>query len=262
MKINAYCESKGWLFDDLKREFADSGAVVSDSPLSGADAYICIRSGEFRKSPKPERTVVQVHDMRRYRVEGAGCVSLVHPAQRKHFAGFGGKITMQPIGSRSIEAGQLPNTATIGFFCREVGGLKGSSLFAEAVRLARAEAKFDVLLIGWELDTIQHLGRYERKAAGPADYRRITALATCSVSPMIPLSAYEACAAGRMVVTTPRVWPGGSPWAMVRTAADATGLAAVLRTAVATPQLFPPEKPFCRRRWILEQIEEAKNLCV
>lgn len=259
-KINVYCKSYGWLFDDLKRRFADFGALPSELPVPDADAWICIRTQELRNSPKPEHTVVQVHDMRQYRIGVAGCVSLVHPAQMNNLNEYSGRRKVDPIGSRDIVAGELPPAPVIGFFCRESGTEKGSPLFSEAVAIAREELDFEVLMIGWNLDHIEGLGRYERKAAGPLDYQRITALVTCSVSPMIPLSAYEACAAGRLVITTPRIWPEGSEWAMVRTAESAEGLAALICEAVRTPRKFRPEMPFSRDRWIQNQIEEAVKL--
>jgi len=241
VKVNAYCESYGWLFDDLKREFAEQGASISDAPQDDADAYLCIRASEFSRSPDPARTVVQIHDMHRYRVAGAGCVSLVHPAQVENFAGVSARVTVLPIGSREVVVGELPSVPVIGFFCREVGGRKGSHLFGQAVEMARNDVDFDVLLIGWNLDAIAPLGRYERGAAGPLDYRRITALVTCSVSPMVPLSAYEACAAGRPVITTPRTWPEGGEWEMVRTAENPEGLAECIRETVKKPKRFRPD---------------------
>jgi hypothetical protein len=260
VKINVYCKSYGWLFDDLKRWFADFGALPSEEPIPDADAWICIRTQELRSSPKPERTVVQIHDMRSYQIGVAGCVSLVHPAQIDKLSGYGGRLKIDPIGSRDIVVGELPPVPVIGFFCRESGTIKGSHLFSEAVTIAREEVDFEVLMIGRNLDHIEGLGRYERRAAGPLDYQRITALVTCSISPMIPLSAYEACAAGRIVITTPRIWPEGSEWAMVRTAESVEGLAARICEAVKTPKRFRPEIPFSREQWIRNQIEEAVKL--
>jgi len=259
-KINVFCKSYGWLFDDLKRRFADFGVLPSEEPIAEADAWICIRTRELQFSPKPERTVVQIHDMRRYRFGVAGCVSLVHPIQIDNLCKFRGRIIVDPIGSRDVALGELPRVPVIGFFCRESGREKGSQLFSEAVSLAREKLNFDVLMIGWNLDHIEGLGRYERRAAGALDYQRITALVTCSVSPMIPLSAYEACAAGRMVITTPRIWPEGSEWAMVRTAENVEGLASHICEAVRTPKRFSPEMPFSREKWIQNQIKEAMKL--
>ncbi len=261
MKICAYCENRGWLFEDLKRLFGELGAVVSNEPVKDADAYICIRSSEAQKSPKLDRTLVQIHDMKAQRLNGVGCISLVHPIQRPNLIEFSGRVVVRPIGSREVEVGDLPEIPTIGFFCREIRQLKRSHLFAEAVNLARKSANFSVLLVGKGLDSIAHLGRYEARPAKPKDYQRITGLAVCSVSPMIPLSAYEACAAGRSVITTPREWPEGSEWAMVRTGDDAEELAALFVKTVQQPTLFPPEMPFSRKEWALHQIEEAIKLC-
>src|SRR5690606_19121100 len=76
--INVYCEARGWLFDDLRREIAKHGAVASTHPRPDADAWICIRSREFGKTPDPTRTVLQVHDLKT-KPRAAGHVSFVHP---------------------------------------------------------------------------------------------------------------------------------------------------------------------------------------
>lgn len=81
MKINVYCQDRGWLFEDLKREIASYGAKPSSRPLRNFDAYICIRTKEAPLSPKPKKTVVQVHDMKGYDLSPYGLALLVHESQ-------------------------------------------------------------------------------------------------------------------------------------------------------------------------------------
>ena len=204
MKINVYCENRGWLFEDLKQLIASKGATPSEKPLSGYDKYICIRTKECKFSPSSENTLVQVHDMGEYDLRKYGLVSLVHPSQADNVKGC---MEITPIGSRDIRKSGLPQKPTVGFFCREVKGhKKGSEIFAEVVQRARQEIDFDVLMVGQKLQHIKHLGKYEERAADVNDYSRITALFTASQTPMIPLSVYEAISVGRSIITTPRVW--------------------------------------------------------
>lgn len=255
MLINAYCESRGWLFDDLRRELAAAGAAPSEEPLAHADAWICLRSHEGRFSPDPARTVLQVHDMETPPAPAFGVKALVHPAQlADHPAGV-----VVPIGARPCEVPPLPRHPTVGFFCREVNGRKGSDLFAEAVRIARERERFEVCLIGERLEHIADLGVYEHRGAVPADFGRIDALVVASQSPMVPLSAYEACASGVRVISTPRQWIGGS-WPMVFTAATAVEMADQIIHAVRNRQRFAPHAPFNRRAWALAQIKLAKGI--
>lgn len=254
MLINAYCESRGWLFDDLRSELAATGAVPSEEPLAHADAWICLRSREGRFSPDPARTVLQVHDMETPPAE-FGAVALVHPAQLADHPD--GRVL--PIGARDCPAVPLPRHPAVGFFCREVNGRKGSDLFGQAVELARESVRFEVHLIGERLDHIAELGVYQQRPAVPRDFGLVDALVVCSQSPMVPLSAYEACAAGVRVISTPRQWIGPG-WDMVATAASAEALAAEIIHAVTCRQRFAPHAPFTRKAWARAQVELAKGL--
>lgn len=281
-RINAYCTSRGWLFDDLKRQFAEHGALISNAPLplSEADAWICIRTREVSKSPCAARTLVQIHDMTRWEVttELAACLSLVHPTQRENFTDFKGRTVVRPIGSRPIPESVLPSIPTIGFFCRETirrgREIKNTSVFAGAIERARqlTSQPFEVLMVGYGLGSIERLGRWERRAAAPSDYARISAFVTLNKSEMVALSAYEACAAGRAVITTPRGWPHPDAptatettqpvhWPMVYTAETVEGLAEHIVEHVDRPQLFEPIRPYGREDWIEHQIKEARRLC-
>lgn len=264
MIINVYCRSLGWLFDDLKGLIASCGAIPSESPIPNADAYICIRTTEFNKSPRPEKTLVQVHSLEEYDLRGAGIISYCHPEQYRINRAKNHKIPyfIQPIGARDIPITPLPEKPVLGGFFREVnsrGGkqLKGSALFAEAVEIARREMDFDVLLIGQNLEKISHIGRYEKRGALPEDYSRITALMTTSTSKAIPLSCFEALAAGRSIVSTPREFTFNVEnvfWGW-----DAKTLADAIIKAFNVGEI-KSKKPFCRTEWAKKQIEEAIKL--
>lgn len=256
--INVYCANRGWLFEDLKRLISSCGAVASKMPINGAKAYICIRTNEAKLSPAPTKTLVQVHDMQAFLPSECGVVSFVHERQEEAWKakGFKGECFTLPIGARNIPVSALPQRPTLGYFCREVGRKKRSDLFLQAVRLARGMMDFDVLMIGQNLEHVAHLGKYERRAAMPADYARITAFMTTSVSPMIPLSAYESLAAGRPVVTTTRIWPGGHDWNGVFTADTEMELAEQIVNALAAKgcRRFAP---YSRDAWAKEQVRRA-----
>lgn len=254
--INVFCRDNGWLFDDLKREIAGHGAVASEKPLPNADAWICIRSSESDLVPDPKRCVLQIHDVKNKIPHGFGKYSYVHKHQMK-LSGIIGAVS--PIGSRDVEYDDLPNSPTIGFFCKEYGQLKRSNMFYDAVRLAREEIDFKVLMIGDKLNHIRNLGRYEVKGAGVNDYKRIDALVTCSVSHMIPLSAYEALAAGRTVISTPREWPFKSP--MIKEGETVDDIAELIYETVSDRRIYKPFAPYSRDDWAKGQYEEALKLC-
>lgn len=143
-------------------------------------------------------------------------VLFTHPLQLFLWrqAGFGGRYLIRPIGSRKAVAPPtfLPKKPTIGFFCGETKkGTKGSSELPPIVTEARKYFDFNCLLIGKALEAISFLGKYEIRAAGPDDYGRIDVLICLSQSPGVPLSVYEACAAGKPVLTTPRWFPDKVP---------------------------------------------------
>lgn len=255
--INVYCQNRGWLFEDLKQGIAQVGAVATEWPIDGADAYICIRTREFMASPKPRKTVVQVHDLQPHdRMDTAGKVSLVHSAQLRNFPA--GEVW--PIGSRQDAAPTpLPPRPAIGFFCREAGGSKGSEMAAKAVTRARRSADFDFLMVGERLGDIASLGAYEERPAVVSDYSRVTALLVCSLSPMVPLSAYETCASGRVVISTPREWPRLHTWPVVE-GRNAKELAAHIVGAVKSPTLYPGVMPYTRESWCRRQVRMAISL--
>lgn len=264
MKVNVYARNLQWLFEDLKHHMARHGAIASDSPILDADAYVCIRDSEAHLSPKPDKTVVQVHHINPVDLRGFGMISFCHPYQERQYREFDKKTPSftLPIGARDIPVTPLPDKPTLGGFFREVNSkgkkhLKGSLLFAEAVEIARRDFDFECLLIGENLEHIKHIGRYEKRAATPDDYARITALMTTSTSVNTPLSIYEGLAAGRPIVSTPREWT--HDFTNIFTGESPKELAKAIIDALVAPKLIP-QKPFDRDEWCKRQIEEARKL--
>ena len=255
-KINVFCKDNGWLFDDLKREIASFGAIASKKPLKNADAWICVRESEAHLVPDKRRCLLQVHDVKGKTPSDFGQYSFVHNYQ-KRLLGYNGLVL--PIGSREIPSSPLPKKPTIGFFCKEYGNLKRSDMFADAVMIASYKYDFEVLIIGDNLSHIEKIGKYEIRGANPADYSRITALVTCSVSPIIPLSAYEALAAGRAVISTPREWPFDSD--MIFTGKNENEIADLIGLVVSKNKIYNSFRPFSRQYWAKRQYQEALKLC-
>lgn len=263
MKINVYCRNLGWLFEDLKREIASYGAAPSDSPLKYADAWICLRDKEAHLSPDKSKTLVTVHHIEPINHEGYGKIAFVHPFQQRQYQGNNPSFVL-PIGSRDVPQSPFPDKPVLGGFFREVNGggkrnLKGSVIFKQAVELARQQIDFDVLLIGANLRHIADIGKYECRGALPDDYTRITALMTTSTSQMVPLSAYEAMACGRAIITTPREFPFKADNVFMAETVD--GLADGIVKALTAPKMNV-QKPFSRSDWCLRMIKEARELCV
>lgn len=264
--INAFCQSRGWLFDDLKRHLgAVDGVTVSDEPIRRARAWICIRSSEINRIIRPAHTVLQVHDVKPPPSEAQrldlGHVTFTHPVQQWIWRNVKVPGTVVPIGARDeIAQWGLPERPTIGFFCREVAGAKGSDLFAEVVRLVRQQIDCDVLMIGDRLGHIASLGTYETRAAGPDDYRRIDVLFCASRSPAVPLSVYEASAAGCSVVTTDRWFPGPCRWPNVKTGNTPAELAQALIAVLRLRGRHPPVRPFLLSHWVAEQVRIAREI--
>lgn len=266
MLINVYCEDKGWLFEDLKREIVEAGdgdVVASEYPIAEADAFICVRTRDAKHAINPERTLVQVHDLDCKPVRGFGMVSFVHDdaMDRWKRKGFDGPCFVEPIGARNVPASPVPDRPTIGFFCREIDGKKGSGLFAQAVCVARQRCDFDVLMIGANLDHIADLGAYEyrERGAGVDDYSRISALVVLSESTMVPLSAYEALAGGVRVISSPRNWPGDTGAQVLKP----DGLNRLVRQIVSVtqnPSRVTPIRPYRREAWARSQVEAARKL--
>jgi len=215
MNINCFCENKGWLFEDLKKYFFNQGITTSEKPKENFDAYICIRTNEILNLEIINKSIVQVHSMYDYDInffKNALGIVFTHPMQYWLWKnkGFDGNFKIIPIGGRTEikPVDVIPIRPTVGFFCGETPTFeKQSFLFKEIILESKKHIDFDVLMIGRNLDHISDLGLYENKSADINDYSRIDVLVSTSISPGIPISVYEACAAGKPVVTTPRWFP-------------------------------------------------------
>jgi hypothetical protein len=215
MKINCFCENKGWLFEDLKNYFIKHEISVSEKPKLDSDAYICIRTNEVHKLDIINKSIVQVHGMYDYDIDffqNALGIMFTHPMQYWLWKnkGFNGNFKIIPIGCRKEikPFNTIPTNPTVGFFCGETSKFeKQSFLFKEIILECKKVINFNVLLIGRNLHHISDIGIYEERAATINDYSKIDLLVTTSISPGIPISVYEACAAGKPVVTTPRWFP-------------------------------------------------------
>ena len=271
--INVYSRTPDWLFADLKAALETAGAVPSETPVEGAQCWICIRTSEAALSPDLSRTIVQVHDMGDHDVgllNGAGAVLFTHPLQLylSQQRGFSGRYRVLPIGARRAvqSAIALPPKPTVGYFTGETGSRsKRSEMFAEAVAIARQSLSFDVLMIGRWLERIAGTGTWHDRAAGPLDYQSVDVLVTCSPSPGIPLSVYEASAVGIPVVTTPRWFPKPD-WPNIFTGDSAEDLAqhivAILqnRASYFVRRADNAVLPYAFDSWVSEQVALARNI--
>lgn len=212
IKINCYLKKQGQLFNDIQNWFEKCNVIVSRDPLTDVNFWICIRPDEAYLSPDITKTIVQVHDCYEHDIElcsKSKCVIFTHPIQFYlwKLKGFTGNYKIIPIGTRkNVQPfDTMPARPTVGFFTRENKHLeKQTPLFKKIVLEARKKLDFDVLLIGHKLGHISDIGTYEERAANISDYSRVDALFSSSISPGIPLSVYEALAAGKPVITTSR----------------------------------------------------------
>jgi hypothetical protein len=271
--INSYAVEKGWLFSDLQRIYEANGAVVSQYPRRDASSWMVIRSTELVYTPDISRTVAQVHDMNPQDLSlfrEAYCTVFTHPNQLLLWqaAGFKGRYVIRPIGTRRAitpAAIALPRPV-VGFFCGENTKLtKGTDRFARLVEVVRRDHDIDVLMIGRGLSHIAHLGLWEDRAAGPEDYRRIDLLVSASTSPGVPLSVYEACAAGLPVVTTPRWFPGSGDWPTVMQCEDdkrlslAVGYVVRNREKLMDRRVARARSPYVLEDWIEKTLNLARK---
>lgn len=258
--INIFCKNKGWLFEDIKQHFQNKQVTSSELPIKTAKAWISVRSSETNLTPRLDKTIIQVHDLADHdplifrHVAG---VSFTHPVQYWLWKrmGFTGPHLIQPIGARDgiVPPDNLPARPTIGFFCGESRDMrKGANIFERAVLLAKKNADFDCLLIGRNLEAFAYLGTYESRAADISDYAKIDALFCASVSPAVPLSVYEAQSAGKIVITTPRWFPGGN-WPGVKIGENVHQLSKLIESAVKDREAnFEKRKKLRRAPYILE----------
>lgn len=228
--INAYAAPRGWLFADLLRHLSRAGAVASDAPLPDADAWICVRTDEWRLSPDVRRTVVQVHDMWEHDWPAdVGALSRCHPDQcpPEYIAQLGSRAApVRPLGAlRAFTPREkLAERFTIGWVGRPLS-LRGE-LFRHPAMLVEALGVVDpairrnwrVLLVGEGLEAtreaVENLGisclYVPRSTYGIEDYPRIyhemDVLVVTSRVEAGPMPLFEALASGVPVITTKCGW--------------------------------------------------------
>lgn len=240
--INVAAVNCGWFFEDLKRHFLAAQTpkariTVSERPRRDADAWIFIRTKEAVSSPKPDRTVVQIHDMfneilyrpgrERHCVSSCAAVALTHPQQRSILESAGisleNKLVLdRPIGAlRSFTLRpSLPEKFTVAWVGRPVKHfgeeLKRVDWFIDAVQQIRNDIR--VVLLGERLESQFHLLRqakmdchYLQRAQNPIEnypqhYRAFDCVVISSSSEAGPLCLFEALATGVPVVSTRVGW--------------------------------------------------------
>src|SRR4030095_11948124 len=119
IRINVYAQNKAWLFEDLKHHFrnlspaGESEIIISDSPLPGADAWVCLRTNEGDASPDLGRTAIFVHALfvdvgmsvpagSRKSVRHAGALILCHPDQTELLIRQGVALDGRPVLERPL----------------------------------------------------------------------------------------------------------------------------------------------------------------
>ena len=242
IRINVYAQNKAWLFEDLKHHFrnlssaGESEIIISDSPLPGADAWVCLRTNEGDASPDLGRTAICVHDLfcdggmygpagSRKSVRHAGALILCHPDQTELLIRQGVAIDGRPVLERPLGALKIfspreenPPTFRIGWVGRN-HVRKRLDWFTEAVTSFDLPTKeFEVVLIGEGLDgaasILNSIGircsYFDRSrygiAAYPNLYKRLHCLVITSSTEAGPLPLFEALATGLAVVSTPVGW--------------------------------------------------------
>ena len=240
--LNVVARDGGWLFEDLGRHFARAGGAerevrVSATPLARADAWIFLRAREAARSPRPDRTVVQIHDLfdggayrpggERHVVARCGGVVLTSPGQRaileeSGIALAGRRVLERPLGAlRAFELrGELPERFTLGWVGRPVvhrgEEVKRAAWLKDVAEGLHARGRdFRLVLLG------ERLGELQRWMAGrgvdcaylerrdhpieryPAVYRGLDALLVTARLAAGPNALYEALASGVPAVATP-----------------------------------------------------------
>lgn len=228
--VNAYAAPRGWLFADLLRHLSRAGAVASDAPLPDADAWICVRTDEWRLSPDVRRTVVQIHDMWDHDWPAdVGALSRCHPDQcpAEYIAGLGSRaVPVRPMGAlRAFTPREkLAERFTVGWVGRPHA--RSGELFRHPAPLIEALGAVDqatrrdwrVILVGEGLEAsreaVENLGisclYVPRSTYGIEDYPRIyheiDVLVVTSRVEAGPMPLFEAIASGVSVCSTSCGW--------------------------------------------------------
>lgn len=222
--INAYCRNLGWLFEDLKALFEESGAVVSEKPLKGADAWICLRTHELDESPDLSRTVIQVHDLFEHRFPAGVTDSIVvrsHPDQ----VAAGAQSPVIPLGARRMFRcrDSMPAEPAVGWFGRPVRWRGDEIRSPDPLIMALVAAKqqgrsIRLVLVGQNLRLAAEMARaagidttlYERPPltirSYPMIYHLVDAVVITSRQEAGPMPLFESLACGVPVFSTAVGW--------------------------------------------------------
>lgn len=240
--INVTARNLGWFFEDLKMHFLKASGKqaiirVSDRPRRDADGWIFLRTKEAVTSPRPERSLVQVHDMfdenlyrprgDRHCVSRCGGIVLTHPEQRNILLTSGivleNKLVLErPIGA--LTNFSLRERRSDPFTIAWVGrpamhfkqDIKRVDWYVNALRLLDGE--FRSVLLGERLESqykaLMDAGKdclYYTKKKYPINcyprlYKDFDCLVITSISEAGPISLFEALATGVPVVSTPVGW--------------------------------------------------------
>jgi glycosyltransferase involved in cell wall biosynthesis len=269
--------SHDWLFGDLRARFGATqlpgvSVLASEEPVSDADGWIFIRTGEAGSSPDLSRTVVCLHDLyshngmyspqgQRGAVHRAGALVLCHPHQRDILASAGVALDRKLLLERPLGALQAftvrdrrSEPFTVGWVGRDHWRKRLEFLVEAVERFRDLCPTVRVVLIGKELDSLHarisaagiECVLHDRHNTSIADYPRLYEALECllitSCTEAGPLPLFESLATGVPVVSTPVGWAphfAAIEPAFVRlgdTPAElAHGLADVWRSA---PELF------------------------
>jgi Glycosyl transferases group 1 len=241
LRINVCARGSDWLFEDLKRQFAQQEiegvqVVTSEVPEPGCDAWIMIRTSEVGTSPDLAHTVVCLHDVyehdgmyrpggHRAGVADAAAIVLSHPDQRRILREAGISLESKTILERPLGALRAftvrtlqPEEFTVGWVGRSHWRKRPEWLSEVMRHFPGASSRLKIVLIGKELEALQtqlrELGvsteHYPRSSypisTYPGLYQRLDCLLITSCTEAGPLTLFEALATGVPVVSTPVGW--------------------------------------------------------
>lgn len=239
--VNVYAQDYGWLFEDLKRHFlaaARTGlqVIASTKPLQEADCWIALRTAEAHRSPDPARTVACIHDFsdepdlygpagERRGVREAGALWLCHPDIRVLLARDGvdmDKCTVleRPIGALTAFSPRrcMPPQFTVGWIGRNDPVKRLPVFIGALVRAAAVQSKFEVLLVGQDLEAVAAqitaagivVRHYDRQVVPieecPALYGQMDVLVVTSATEGQPMVLFESIASGVPVISSAVGW--------------------------------------------------------
>lgn len=232
--INVYCRDRGWLFQDLQALFRKAGAVTSEEPLPYADAWICIRTDEWKKCPDPRRLVLQIHDMweHDWPTQKIGALVRSHPNQRELDASYtmtrplGALRCMQPMSMPLVRAdltlGWVGRPANLnGLTVKSPQPLHWAVSNIRKHKLLPDTADIRVMLVGTQLqmfaDSLERVPGvqvdvFDRSVFGvetyPSLYAQMDIHVITSTIDAGPVTLFESLACGIKTLSTPVGWAG------------------------------------------------------